>query len=183
MGTVVTYKAISLDGYATGSGGDLSRLHAWMSDPDQAPASAGFFEAGAIVMGRRTWESGQEPWGDDEVFPMPVFVLTHEQREPVVRGSTTFTFVDDADQALSLARQTAGDKPVNVMGVDVVRQYFAAGVIDEFRLHLVPLVLGDGTPLFTAGPTAATVDLETVDVTRIKDIIHLTLRVRGVAAA
>ena len=84
MGTVVTYMAVSLDGFATGPDGDLSRLHHWMASPASAPASAGFFEAGATIMGRRTWDSGQEPWGDDEVFPMPVYVLTHERRDPFV---------------------------------------------------------------------------------------------------
>jgi dihydrofolate reductase len=180
MSTVVTYKAISLDGYTTGPDGDLSRLHAWMSDPDQAPASAGFFDAGAVIMGRRTWDSGQEPWGDDEVFPMPVFVLTHERRQPVVRGGTTFTFVYDADRALELARRTAGNRPINVMGADLVRQYLAAGVIDELRLHLVPVAVGAGTPLFAPGFAA---DFETVDVARIKEITHMTLRVRGLSPA
>ena len=175
MGTVVTYMAVSLDGFATGPDGDLGRLHHWMSSPASAPASAGFFEAGATIMGRRTWDSGQEPWGDDEVFPMPVYVLTHERRDPVVRGGTRYTFVGDAGRAMALAQQTAGERRVNVMGANVVQQYLATGDVDELRLHLVPVVLGGGTPLFAPH---STVDLEPARVWQIEGITHLTLRVR-----
>ena len=175
MGTVVTYMAVSLDGFATGPDGDLSRLHHWMSSPASAPASAGFFEAGATIMGRRTWDSGQEPWGDDEVFPMPVYVLTHERRDSVARGGTRYTFVGDAARAMALAQQTAGQRRVNVMGANVVQQYLAAGDVDELRLHLVPVVLGGGTPLFAPG---STVDLEPARVWQIEGITHLTLRFR-----
>ena len=75
MGSTVLYVTVSVDGYAAGPGDDLSRLHRWLDDaapPDADPVAAELVErfrrAGAIVFGRRTWNAGQEPWGDDDVF-------------------------------------------------------------------------------------------------------------------
>ena len=105
MGSTVIYVSVSVDGYATGPNGDLTRLHRWLSadrwsDPDAAAALlARFRAAGAIVFGRRTWDSGQEPWGDDDVFESPVFVLTHESRPPEAKNGTVFTFVSGAPAA------------------------------------------------------------------------------------
>src|SRR5215210_1963968 len=116
---------------------------------------------GALIMGRRMFSGGSGPWeddpnrdgwwGDDPPFHNPVFILTHHPREPVSkREGTTFTFVTDGiAAALELARDAAGDKDVHVVGgADVVQQYLAAGLIDEFELHVAPLLLGDGTHLF-----------------------------------
>ena len=175
MTTVVAYKSVSVDGYATGPDEDLSRLHAWMDRPAAAEVTQGFFAAGATVMGRRTFAAGEEPWGDDEVFGMPVFVLSHQRRARVHKGGTTFTFVGDLGSALDRARQAAGDRPVNLMGASVVQQALAAGLVDELRLHLVPVLLGGGTSLFVPGPNV--VALRTEGVREIDGVVHLTYRV------
>ena len=67
--------------------------------------------------GRSCWGSGCstsvfEPWGDPPPFGMPVFVVTHEAREPLpMQGGTTYTFVTDGiEAALELARAAAGDR-------------------------------------------------------------------------
>jgi dihydrofolate reductase len=181
MNTIVAYKSVSVDGYATGPDEDLSQLHAWMDRPGAAEVTRGFFAAGAVVMGRRTMAAGEEPWGDDEVFGMPVFVLSHQRREPVRKGGTTFTFVGDLWEALDLARRVAGKRPVNLMGASVVQQALAAGLVDELRLHLVPVVLGGGTPLFAPGPNPVT--LRTERVQEIDGVVHLTYRVDRSAPA
>jgi dihydrofolate reductase len=181
MNTIVAYKAVSVDGYATGPDQDLSRLHAWMDRPASAEVTSRFFAAGAVVMGRRTLAAGEEPWGDDEVFGMPVFVLSHQRRAPLDKGGTTFTFVDDLGLALDLACRAAGDRPVNLMGASVVQQALAAGLVDELRLHLVPVLLGGGTSLFAPGPHPVT--LRTERVQEIDGVVHLTYRVDGTRRA
>jgi dihydrofolate reductase len=115
---------------------------------------------GALVMGRRMFSGGEGPWddpngdgwwGDDPPFRVPVFVLTHHPREPVeLQGGTIFTFVTDGiGSALARAREAAGDKDVVVVGgASVVQQYLAAGLVDEFQLHVAPVLLGDGVRLF-----------------------------------
>jgi dihydrofolate reductase len=189
--------AMSVDGYVAGTGqrldepfgdGPRGRLHAWMfeqPDRNQAEIQA-ITAAGAFVMGRNMFGPGRgdwDPdwtgwWGDEPPYHAPVFVLTHHPREPLpMRGGTTFTFVTDGiGAALAAARTAAGDANVAVAGgAATVNQFLAAGLIDELRLHVVPLVLGAGERLFEG---VADVDLEPVSVRGNELVTHLTYRVR-----
>jgi dihydrofolate reductase len=145
---------------------------------------------GAVVMGRKMFSGGEGPWesdpnaqawwGDDPPFHVPVFVLTHHQREPLVKqGGTTFHFVTDGiGAALEQARVAAGDQDVSLAGgADVAQQYLAAGLIDELQLHVVPVVLGDGVRLFD-GSVPAPVELEAERVVASPAVTHLLFRVR-----
>ena len=81
----------------------------------------------------------------------PVFVLTHHEREPVVKeGGTTFHFVTDGiESALEQARAAAGDKDVALDGgASVAQQYLRAGSLDELHIHVAPILLGGGVSLF-----------------------------------
>jgi dihydrofolate reductase len=131
---------------------------------------------GAHIMGRRMFSSGAGPWEDDPKadgwwgeeppFRGPVFILTHHPREPVTKqGGTTFTFVNEGiEAALEQAREAAGDKDVLVAGgADVIQQSLAAGLVDEFQLHVAPLLLGGGVRLFDNLPA----DRPSVELTRV----------------
>jgi dihydrofolate reductase len=115
---------------------------------------------GAGVMGRNMFgpvaggdwgdESWKGWWGDDPPFHHPVFVLTHHERQPLeMEGGTTFTFVTDGlGSALEQARDAADSKDVQLHGgASVAQQFLAAGLIDEFEVHVVPLLLGAGERL------------------------------------
>ncbi|MEP7191727.1 MAG: dihydrofolate reductase family protein, partial [Actinomycetota bacterium] len=81
----------------------------------------------------------------------PVFVLTHHRRAPqVCEGGTTFTFVTDGiESALSQARAAAAGADVSLAGgAQAARQYLDADLVDEMRINLVPIFLGDGERLF-----------------------------------
>lgn len=118
---------------------------------------AGF---GAFILGRNMFGSQRGPWpddgwqgwwGDNPPYHAPTFVLTHHARPPLVmQGGTTFHFVTDGiDAALQMARAAAGDKDIKIGGgVQTVRQYIAAGHVDEIHLALSPVVLGQGEALF-----------------------------------
>jgi dihydrofolate reductase len=113
-----------------------------------------FAAAGAYVMGRRMFDGGEIPWGDEPPFRAPVFVATHRPREVLERqGGTSFTFVTDGiERAVALAREAAGGKDVAVAGGGtLLRQVLAAGLLDELELHIAPVLLGDGMRLFGAG--------------------------------
>ena len=121
---------------------------------------------GATIMGRNMFGPVRGPWGrgdggdgeewtgwwgDDPPFHTPVFVLTHHAREPLaMAGGTTFHFVTDgAEAALELAFDAAGGRDVAIGGgADTVRQYLRAGLVDEFEIHVVPVLLGNGERLF-----------------------------------
>ena len=113
---------------------------------------------GAYVMGRKMFGGGDGVWdetwmgwwGEDPPFHAPVFVLTHHPREPLsTQGGTTFTFVTDGiESALEQARTAADGREVAISGgASAVRQYLAAGMLDELYLHIVPIVLGAGERL------------------------------------
>lgn len=92
-------------------------------------------------------------WGDNPPFHSPVFVLTHHPREPQpMEGGTTYYFVTDGiESALTRAREAARKGDLSIHGgATTVNQYLTAGLIDELRLHIVPLTLGAGTGCSTA---------------------------------
>jgi len=142
---------------------------------------------GAEIMGRGKFGGGPGPWGDDPwtgwwgedpPFHMPVFVLTHHDREPLTLSDTTFTFVTDGiESALAQARDAAGDKDVAIGGgADVAQQYLAAGHLDEMHLHIAPVLLGGGVPLF-AGLVDPLPRLELLETVPAPGVTHVRYRV------
>jgi dihydrofolate reductase len=113
-----------------------------------------FAAAGAYVMGRRMFDAGEFPWGEEPPFHAPAFVVTHRPREVLERqGGTSFSFVTDGlERAVELARDAAGGKDVAVAGGgELLRQVLTAGLLDQLDLHIAPVLLGDGQRLFDAG--------------------------------
>ncbi len=157
----------------------------------ESPSSAVLKEAGAnlgaYVMGRNMFGGGQGPWadepwngwwGENPPFHLPVFVVTHHARPPLeCDGGTTFTFVTDGvDAAVEQAREAAEGRDVMIAGGSTVaRQCLAAGLVDELRLDLVPILLRGGVRLFDDGDTS--VDLEQISVVEGQGVTHLAYRV------
>jgi dihydrofolate reductase len=143
---------------------------------------------GATLMGRNMFGGGPGPWGDnpwngwwggDPPFHMPVFVVTHHPREPLVmEGGTTFTFVTEGiESALEQAKEAAGGKDVALGGgADIAQQYLAAVLIDEMEIHVVPVLLHDGDRLFD-NLGKADVKLEPVRTVEAPGVTHLKYRV------
>ncbi len=144
-----------------------------------------FAAAGAYVMGRRMFEGGEIPWGDEPPFRAPVFVVTHRPREVLERqGGTSFTFVTDGiERAVAMAREAAGGKNVAVAGGGtLVRQILAAGLLDELELHIAPVLLGDGMRLldgrFGLDPREG-IELTPVRVVETPEVTHVRYAVGG----
>ena len=203
MGIVTAHMSMSLDGYVAGpnagagnplgDGGVL--IQQWMFDlasfremqglsggqtnKDDEELRQRFAPTGAVVMGRRMFDEGEGPWGDNPPFRMPVFVVTHQPREGLVKeGGTTFTFVTDGiESALQQAKAAAGDKNVNIAGgAGTVQQFIIAGLLDELEIHLAPLLSGEGIRLFDKmGPEH--VELENMRVVASPKVTHLRFRV------
>jgi dihydrofolate reductase len=172
----------------------LIALRAWREphgkEGGEENASSGVVEEsqanlGAEIMGRGKFGGGPGPWsdewrgwwGEDPPFHMPVFVVTHHEREPLTLADTTFTFVTDGIQsALDQARAAATGKDVLLGGgASIINQYLAAGLVDELDLSVVPLVLGGGARLFDGvGPD---VRLEQVRAVDAPGVTHLKYRV------
>lgn len=106
---------------------------------------------GANIMGKRMFEQGEASWPEEAPFHTPVYVLTHEKREPWVRpGGTTFYFVNDGpERALEQAKESAGGRDIRISGgADVIQQYLNLGVVDELEIALAPVLFGGGRRLF-----------------------------------
>jgi dihydrofolate reductase len=110
-----------------------------------------FERSGAAIMGKRMFDQGEASWPEEAPFHTPVYVLTHEKREPWVRpGGTTFYFVNDGpDRALELARESAGSRDIRISGgPNAIQQYLNMGVVEELEIALAPVFFGSGRRLF-----------------------------------
>lgn len=139
-----------------------------------------FERTGASVMGKRMFDGGEHAWPEDAPFHTPVYVVTHEQREPWERpGGTTFHFVNDGiEAALAKAREAAGARDVRIAGGgETILQYLNAGLVDEFSIALSPVLFGDGVRLFE-GVDAARIALEPIRTEPSQRVTHLTYAVR-----
>lgn len=170
MSKVTCDMAMSVDGYTAGPNqradapfgdGVDGVLHRWMFDEPENNAAelAAITDAGAFIMGRNMFGPGRGAWdldwtgwwGEEPPYHAPVFVLTHHEREPLeMKGGTMFHFVTGGiAEALDRARAAAGERAVAIAGgAATVNQFLAAGLIDELRLHIAPVVLGRGERLF-----------------------------------
>lgn len=190
MSRIIIDMSPSLDGYVAGTGVSNehpfghagTRLHRWIgfegvtpTDDDQEAARAMFATAGAVALGRRMFDVGIDKWGPDGAFERPCFVATHRPRAEVKKGSTTFTVVPNIADALARAQASAGEREIIIAGgADIAHQCLATGVVDELRLHVVPILLGSGTSLF---PPGVEVDLEARDAVRTPNATHMIYRV------
>jgi dihydrofolate reductase len=110
-----------------------------------------FNRTGAYVMGKRMFEEGEANWPENAPFRVPVYVLTNKKRIPWERkGGTTFYFVNDGiESALQKAKQAAGNKDISISGgADTIQQFLNAGLVEEFIIHVAPIMLGKGVWLF-----------------------------------
>lgn len=196
MSKVVCDIGTSVDGYVAGPNqtqekplgdGPGEELHRWMfetREENKAEREA-ILAAGAFIMGRNmfgpirgAWSGDWRGWwGENPPYHAPVFVLTHYPREKVVMdGGTTFTFVTEGiESALEQAKAASSDRPIAIAGgAATINQYLAAGLIDELRLHIAPLVLGAGERLFDGVPEGK---LEMVSGRSASLVQHITYRI------
>jgi dihydrofolate reductase len=133
-----------------------------------------------VVMGRRMFDLGveQSGWADNPPYQAPIFVPTHSAPDDV--AATNITFVTDGlASAVKQAQEAAGDGFVTVVGgANVIQQAIDARLFDELRLHITPVLLGDGIRLFDS-IKAVPVDLEVSKAIHEPDVTHVTYRVRN----
>jgi dihydrofolate reductase len=205
MSKLVADITMSLDGFITGpddapgrglgDGGEC--LHNWvMGRPwryddegrrfnplgvDRKVLEEAMGSIGAGIIGRRMFDvtggwGGNPPGGPDARY----FVLTHSVPAQWAGRTSPFTFVTDGiGSALAQARAVAGDQDVGIGGgANVIQQYLAAGLVDELRLHLAPVLLGAGKRLFDQLGDRK-IELERTGVVESPFATHLFFTVRG----
>ncbi|MFC5746291.1 dihydrofolate reductase family protein [Actinomadura rugatobispora] len=180
MTRIIADISISLDGFVTGpgpgpdsglgTGGEALHTWAFSDDPgDRRVLREGTARSGAVVLGRRLFDvvDGPGGWNDDTGYGAgevgrPAFVVVTSSPPPSVRlTELDWTFVTTGlPDAVATARERAEaasadrgeDLDVVLMGGGAtIGSALAAGLVDVLSLHLAPVVLGAGTPLFTGG--------------------------------
>jgi dihydrofolate reductase len=163
MSKSVLDMSISLDGFVCGPnetpenglGDNGLRLHRWLGEerhaeregPEAELMMERLLSTGAVVAGRGTVDPAGW-WGGDHHDGVPIFIVTRTKAQAEVEQWPLITLVDDAAEAITRAKEAAGDRDVLVHGVGVGAAALSAGVLDEVQLHLVPIVLGEGRRLF-----------------------------------
>lgn len=185
MSRLILAMTTSLDGFATGPdisiedamgvGGEA--LHEWIfgDDPIDTRVSKSMAAGvGACIVGRTMHDLGVPHW-EDVPFPLPTVVLTHEELPDRQMKSDAFRYVSGIPEAVQRAKELAGGQDVLVMGgSNIAQQFINAGLIDEIRLSIAHILLGDGVRLFDQLTVAP--GLETVSSESSSLATHLVLR-------
>lgn len=193
MAQVIADITMSLDGYVTGVGadpqhglGDAEDLHTWVMDQDPVDTEVlqrSMAASGAVVMGRNLFDvvDGPDGWtaemnyGADTEGTPPFVVVTHDPPDDVRLArelDMVVSFAPGVPEAIAQARAEAGGGDVVLMGGgDVIGQALEHGLVDRLVIHLAPMILGGGTPLFKDGTRER---YRQVDVRSSTHATHLT---------
>ncbi|MFF4476950.1 dihydrofolate reductase family protein [Streptomyces melanosporofaciens] len=200
MTRIIADISVSLDGFVTGpdpgpdnglgTGGEA--LHTWAfseAPDDRRILREAAARSGAVILGRRLFDivDGPNGWDDTtgygarEVGKPAFIVVTSSPPESVRLTDLDWTFVTTGlPDAIATARERAeaassdSGKDLDAVlmgGGATIRSALAAGLVDELTLHLAPVVLGAGTPLFTGGAPRTLVQRSVISTSTVT---HLT---------
>jgi dihydrofolate reductase len=198
MAQSVLYMSMSVDGFVAGPnegpgnglGDGGMRLHEWLLESGDFPESGvikrpggvngeifdEFMSTGAVVAGATTFEMANG-WGGDHHDGVPIYILSRHQPPPEFADFPLVTYTDDIEWAMAQAKEAAGEKDILVHGVGTTRLALEAGVLDEIQIHQVPVLLGEGVPLFEdRGPKQ--LELELTRVVEGNGVTHLRYAVQ-----
>ena len=171
MGKVVMYSSVSVDGFVADENDQPGPLFDWLGSGDVPLDESGetkvsqtsydyirpyWDQIGVTIVGRHVFDitdgwDGMPPSGIDHVV-----VVTHRPEPEGWDPEAPFHFVDGVEAAVATAQELAGDRMVEVAAGDVGGQVLAAGLIDEVRMDVVPVVFGSGKRYFGLHPRRTT---------------------------
>ncbi|MFX1366916.1 MAG: dihydrofolate reductase family protein [Promethearchaeota archaeon] len=179
-GIVLWHTSMSLDGFIAGPDDSMDWIFNYSYPKNEIDEV--IRTTGALLVGRRSYDVGraknaptqtQKPY--EGQWKGPQFVLTHHP--PDTSDDPTITFLKgDISEAVNRALEAAAGKNVVVIGASIARQCIDAGLIDEMFIHIVPILLGDGVPLFRREGYTKT-ELEMISFTQSDQITNLRFRV------
>ncbi len=183
MAKVIVGMTTSVDGFVADQSGSVDRLY-----PDLAALRGTAYmnaiieQTGAVLMGRTSFEMGDpDSYVGNYEFQVPIFVLTHRPPhvQPKEDERLTFTFVTGgAESAIAQAKAVAGDRVVQVVGgASVAQQLLRAGLVDELRVDVMPVLLGAGLRFF-GNTDLQRVQLEKIGVQEVGVRTSLSFRVK-----
>ena len=192
MSKVITHMTMSLDGFIADPDDRIDDIFDWYAAGEVTVPSANegvslrVDEAsavmlrdltegtGALVAGRRLFDI-TDGWGDSHPVGAPVVVVTHHVPQDADRWPRT-TFAGDVTEAVTRAREIAGDKDVTIASANVAQQALALGLVDDVCVSLAPVLLGAGIPYFA--DLGKHLLLEDPEVVQGRRALHLRYAVR-----
>lgn len=183
MPTAIFHTTMSLDGFTAGRGGAMD----WMFvEGEPGPAADEVIDrVGAILAGRRSWDPNPTLAADERTakpyggrWTGPIVVLTHRPEEAPDDPDVTFVS-GGVEAALDLAFEKAQGKDVVLFGASLTSQCLRAGLVGEFVVHVIPVLLGRGTPLFPVVDDGDALPLELVESYQSGQILTMRLRPRS----
>lgn len=192
MGKVVLYSSVSVDGFIADGNDEPGPLFEWLGSGDVpiddsgavkvSQASSDYLRAywaqiGVTVVGRHVFDltngwDGSPPAGIDHVV-----VVTHRGRPDGWYPEAPYHFVDGIEPAMAKAQELAGDRVVEVSAGDVAGQVMAAGLADEVRMDVVPVVLGSGKRFFGSVDAQHLLE-DPAEIVQGSRVLHLRYQVR-----
>jgi dihydrofolate reductase len=195
MGKVIVQASMSLDGFIADTNDQVGPLFDWFDNGDVefsgsdssmvfhiSRASADYLRAAwsniaVDVIGRRLFDL-TNGWNGRPAVGEAVFVVTHEPPTDWPFPDAPFSFVTDGVQsAVAQAQAFAGDKDVSLTAGNLVGQALRAGLVDELRIDLVPVVFGSGVRYF-GNYDESTLLLEDPEIVQGDRVTHLHYRIR-----
>lgn len=191
MGKVVLNASVSVDGFIADVNDDPGPLFEWLVNGDVPLDDSGFLkvsqasfdhvrpywdEIGVTIAGRHVFDltdgwDGVPPSGIDHVV-----VVTHRGRPQGWHPEAPFHFAGSIEEAMARAQELAGDRVIEVAAGDVGGQMLGAGLVDEVRMDVVPVVFGSGKRYFGAVDAQHLLDGPDV-VVQGNRVLHLRYRV------
>ncbi|MGK6353542.1 dihydrofolate reductase family protein [Parapedobacter sp. DT-150] len=182
MGKVLIHATMSIDGFiAKPNEDDWDWISNYESDGSDDMADRILSELGAVVLGNKDFRNNKVtaealPYGGGQI---PQFVVTHNAREPLSIGTTTFQFVTGGvKQVIEVAKKAAGIKNVAILGHSIGQQGIELGLVDELVIHVFPLILGNGLRLIDQ-LGCPPVELERVEIISTTQVTSMRFRVNA----
>ncbi|HUJ66960.1 MAG TPA: dihydrofolate reductase family protein [Acidimicrobiales bacterium] len=196
MSKVIAGFSMSLDGFIAAPDDSVPHIFDWYGSgtvefkwpgndmvSKLTPASASYLremidQTGALVVGRRVFDY-TDGWAGHHPIGAPVFVVSHRGPDgwDERHDASLTTFVGDLPSAIEQAQVVAGEKSVAVAGPNIAQQCLNLGLLDEIRVELVPVLLGQGIPFF-ANLRTTSVLLDNPTVVAGDRVTHLIYQVR-----
>lgn len=189
MSKVIFNMSMSLDGYIEGPNEDVSQLHSWYFSGDTELPGTPFkiakasvelmteaaISIGAMITGKKTFDVS-DAWGGHPPLGVHHFVVTHNPVTEWQKSDSPFTFVTTGvKQAIEMAKTKVGQKNVCISSASILQQALKENLVDEIHIDLVPVLLGNGTPLFVNTPEPTKLELFRT-ISGI-GVVHLAFRV------
>ncbi|WP_289057699.1 dihydrofolate reductase family protein [uncultured Flavobacterium sp.] len=147
MRKIKLFIAVSLDGYIAKPNDDLSFLKLVEKEGEDYGYEEFTSEIDTIIIGRKTYDYVLKEIGESHYDngQRDVYVITRTERPQIGR---TFFYTGNITELIKRLKTEKGKNIYCDGGAEIINELLKNGLIDEFTISVVPILLGNGTRLF-----------------------------------